>query len=268
MGICSCVPPDAASEPGSAEATATGAPSVKAPSRLPDLGAEDHSRAPKQATRAPDPPIPAVSASGTNSASPPDRPLSEVFRDFFARSTLGPDYNATGSAWRIQDGRVCAARARNHPLWLRRRIPINARIEFDATSLSPDGDLKVEAWGDGISAATGASYDNATSYVFIYGGWKNRLHVLARLDEHGSDRKARTVDPSDQLLQARPVRAHHAYHFKIERDDGRSVRWFVDDIEIHTFTDPRPLTGAGHDHFAFNDWDSPVCFDNLVIAPL
>ena len=28
-------------------------------------------------------------------------------------------------------------------------IPVNARIEVDATALSPDGDLKIEAWGDG-----------------------------------------------------------------------------------------------------------------------
>ena len=29
------------------------------------------------------------------------------------------------------------------------------------------------------------------------------------------------------------------------------------------FTDPEPLSGPGHDHFGFNDWEVPVCFDNV-----
>ena len=32
--------------------------------------------------------------------------------------------------------------------------------------------------------------------------------------------------------------------------------------------DPEPLRGEGHEYFAFNDWETPVCFDNLVIHPL
>jgi hypothetical protein len=32
--------------------------------------------------------------------------------------------------------------------------------------------------------------------------------------------------------------------------------------------DPAPLTGPGHDHFAFNGWDAPVCFDRLTVTPL
>ena len=28
-----------------------------------------------------------------------------------------------------------------------------------------------------------------------------------------------------------------------------------------------PLSGGGHDHFAFNDWDVPACFDDLLITP-
>ena len=32
--------------------------------------------------------------------------------------------------------------------------------------------------------------------------------------------------------------------------------------------DPDPLYGAGHDHFAFNNWASDLWFDNLVITPL
>ena len=35
-----------------------------------------------------------------------------------------------------------------------------------------------------------------------------------------------------------------------------------------SFTDPAPLPGVGHEHFAFNDWETPVCFDNRLIQPL
>jgi hypothetical protein len=32
--------------------------------------------------------------------------------------------------------------------------------------------------------------------------------------------------------------------------------------------DPNPLTGEGHEHFGFNDWQVAACFDNLTITPL
>jgi hypothetical protein len=32
--------------------------------------------------------------------------------------------------------------------------------------------------------------------------------------------------------------------------------------------DREPLSGRGHDHFAFNNWDSDLWFDNLRITPL
>lgn len=194
--------------------------------------------------------------------------LSAPFRDDFNRDALGPDWNATSGAWRLEDGALCARGARNRPVWLVRRLPTNARIEFDATSNSPQGDLKVEVWGDGKSFATSASYSNATSYILVFGGWKNSAHVLARLDEHKSDRLELKVDPDSDDPRQHPVSEGQTYHFKIERSDGATVRWFIDDIELHSLADPAPLSGPGHEHFAFNDWDVPVCFDNLVVVPL
>ena len=99
----------------------------------------------------------------------PDPKLEGRFKDGFDRGELGSDWNITGSGWILKDGRLCVSGAHNHPAWLRRRLPINARIEFEATSTSPEGDLKAEAWGDGSSAATGAAYRNATSYIVIFG---------------------------------------------------------------------------------------------------
>jgi hypothetical protein len=46
------------------------------------------------------------------------------------------------------------------------------------------------------------------------------------------------------------------------------VRVTVDDTPILELTDPAPLRGPGHEHFAFNDWEVPVCFDDLSVTPL
>ncbi len=181
----------------------------------------------------------------------------------------GPDWIATAPGiWRIEGGRVCGEHAKNHGLWLKRTLPLNARIEFDAVSESADGDLKAEFWGDGRSFATALSYTNATSYLTIFGGWHNKYHVIARINEHGNDRKEITVDPSSDDPREKPVVAGQLYHFKVERADGRTVRWWVDGNEMLSFADPQPLMGLGHDHFGFNDWDVKVCFDNVKVVPL
>jgi hypothetical protein len=181
----------------------------------------------------------------------------------------GPDWMPTlPGIWRIENGRLCGEQAKNHGIWLRRVLPTNARIEFDAVSHSPDGDLKAEIWGDGRSYATALSYTNATSYLTIFGGWHNKFHVLARINEHGNDRKEITVDPRSDDPREKPVVAGQSYHFKIERADGKTVRWWVDGNEMLSYADPAPLTGPGHDHFGFNDWDVKVCFDNVRVVPL
>jgi hypothetical protein len=184
-------------------------------------------------------------------------------------SDLGPDWTQAGTTvWHIHNGQLCGDGARNHGVWLNRVLPVNARIEFDATSDTTDGDLKAEFWGDGHSAATAISYTNATSYLAILGGWKNKFHVLARVNEHGKDRKEISVDPNSDDPRERPVVVGQTYHFKIERTDGKTVKWSVDGLEFLTYPDDQPLAGQGHDHFGFNDWDAKVCFDNVRVTPL
>ncbi len=170
--------------------------------------------------------------------------------------------------WRIEGGKLCGEHARNHGIWLKRTLPVNARIEFDAIAQTTDGDLKAEYWGDGRSFATSLSYTNATSYLTIFGGWHNKFHVLARLNEHGGDRKEITTDPNSDDVREKPVNAGQSYHFKVERSDGKTVKWWIDGNEMLTFADTAPLTGPGHDHFGFNDWDVKVCFDNVKVVPL
>ncbi len=179
------------------------------------------------------------------------------FFDDFERSQLGPSYDKTGGNWRIEHGQLRVQGAKNHPLWLLRTLPSEVRIEFDARSESPEGDIKVEVFGDGASHAKAEHYE-ATSYVIIFGGWSNSRNVLARMDEHGDDRVL------GRPLEVEPGRT---YHFVIERVGGTLSVW-VDGQLLVEMDDPEPLRGRGHDHFGFNNWQSELWFDNLKVTPL
>ncbi|MGH7328625.1 MAG: hypothetical protein ACREJX_09780, partial [Polyangiaceae bacterium] len=158
---------------------------------------------------------------------------------------IGPNWTQIGThAWHIENGWLCGQNIHNHGIWLNKILPVNARIEFDAKDeSSDDGDLKAELWGDGKSAATSISYTNATSYLTIFGGWHNTFHVIARLNEHGTDRKEIRVDKDSDDPRQKPVARGQSYHFKVERSDGKTVRWSVDGIEMLTFADDKPLAG-------------------------
>lgn len=232
----------------------------------------EQDREPKKPRLAkPRPALAPIDVTGEEEPAPPRELLPVLrapFRDEFERPLIGDDYFASGAQFRIEHGRLCVKGAHNHPLWLRHRLPRNARIQVEAEAKSDDGDIKLEAWGDGQAAATRVSYTDATSYLAIFGGWKNRYHVLARLDEHAPDRPEVVIEPGSDDPRQQPVVAGRRYRLKLERSDGRTLRFWVDDVELLSFTDPLPLQGTGHDHFAFNDWETPVCFDHLVVEPL
>lgn len=215
---------------------------------------------PRKTAKAPPPP--------RDAALPPSPQLTSPFEDKFERTTLGPDWLPLTSSWEVRNGKLCGRGARNRGVWLNRTLPLNARIEFEATSDSPDGDLKAELWGDGRSGATATSYTNATSYLTIYGGWKNTFHVLARIDEHASDRLEVKLDKESVEEREKPVVAGRAYSFKVERADGKTLSWWVDGVLIHQMEDKQPLSGPGHDHFGFNNWEVSVCFDDVKVTPL
>jgi hypothetical protein len=184
-------------------------------------------------------------------------------------SNLGPNWIATREGhWRIEKGWLCAEGAHNHGVWLSKVLPVNARIEYDAVAHTEDGDLKSELWGDGRSFATSTSYTNATSYLAILGGWQNTIHALARLNEHGTDRKEIHVDKDSDDPRQRAVVKGQLYQFKVERTDGKTMRVSVNGIEYFNWADPAPLAGQGHDHLGFNEWEAKVCFDNVKITPL
>jgi hypothetical protein len=188
---------------------------------------------------------------------PREEPITSPWSDSFDRPEVGANYVNTGASYQLLSGVLNIKGARNKPLWLKKKLPRDALIELTVMSRSPEGDIKVEAWGDGQSFATTDSY-TATSYVFIFGGWGNSISAICRLDEHGADRKTR----SDVKVEM-----GRSYQWKIKRK-GKLVEWSVDGKPFLSFDDPQPLEGDKHSYFAFNDWDADLYFDNLKITPL
>lgn len=186
-------------------------------------------------------------------------PSAAGFNDTFERTAIGDNYRSTdtGSAYSMTDGKLHVQGARNYPLWLKRPLPRDVRIEFDAASASPEGDIKVELFGDGYSHAVEESY-TSSGYVVIFGGWQNSLNVLARMNEHGDDR---VVGKAKRVEQGR------VYRFVIERK-GNRISAAVDGEELVSMDDAAPLDGTEHRYFAFNNWETSVTFDNLKISEL
>jgi len=194
-------------------------------------------------------------------AAAPPEPAAGPFSDDFNRAQLGPEWLATDpAAVSIENGALVVQRAHNHPVWLRKPIPEDVVIDLDAWTDSPEGDMKVEVFGDGQSFHRGdprGAYD-ATGYVLVMGGWRNTLSAIARQHEHAADRVTR-AEPS--------VVPGRKYHWTIRRQ-GRVLTWLVDGKPFLTLDDPDPLRGPGHRFFAFSGWESKVYFDNLKISPL
>ena len=170
-----------------------------------------------------------------------------VYSDDFNRAQVGEAYSSPADHWKIADGWVHAKGARNEGLWLKEKLPQRARVEFDARSESPDGDIKIEIFA--------AAPKHQGGYIVIFGGWKNQLNVIARLDEHGKDRKE-AVKPM--------VERGKTYHFAVIKA-GDTLTWYVDNELVLSYRDPSPLSGR---YFGFNDWDTPVYFDNLRVYDL
>ncbi len=178
-----------------------------------------------------------------------------VFEDRFEGEALSGDWaGGGGGLWSIVGGEVRTQRARNEALWLKRPMPDRVRVEFDVRSDSDDGDIKVEIFGDGERHQSG--------YILIFGGWKNRINTIARLDEHGADRQ--------QGAEGVRVERGRVYKMAVVRTDHR-VRWYLDRDKgerLLVFEDKAPLVGDGHRHFGFNDWEVPLFFDNVRVFDL
>ena len=174
-----------------------------------------------------------------------------VFEDAFDEGGLSDRWVGPRTRWAVEDGQLVVSGARNDALWLEVPLPDRVRIEFDATSRSEEGDIKFEVFGDGRTHESG--------YIGIFGGWNNRVNVIARLDEHGDDRQIGAAG-----VQVEPGRV---YRNQIVRTDG-TLRWYVDGSLFLRYVDPAPLAGEGHDRFGFNNWNAPLAFDNVRVYDL
>ena len=187
-------------------------------------------------------------------------PIESEWTESFDRDDLGKRYRPTSDAYAIEDGRLHAEGAYNHPLWLRKKLPRDVSIEFDCWSYSKAGDIKVEIFGDGESHAEDRGQYTSTGYVAVMGGWNNSKSILAKGNEHG-----------DALEERHEPKVENGkkYHWKIVRR-GDELTWYVDDMDepFLELTDDAPLHGDGHRYFGFNNWESDTWFDNLVITPL
>jgi hypothetical protein len=194
-------------------------------------------------------------------------PVSSTWADDFDRASVGSDWNNTGGPYRIENGALTFEQAHNHPLWLRRPLPDDVRIDVDATGLSPDGDIKVVLAGDGKSFESDEAVRRdlqytETGYVFIFGGWHNHVSALVKMQEHEWQR-----DPAVPRSTSARLVPGKTYHWTIVRRGGH-IEWDIDGQAFLVRDDPAPLSGPDHCYFAFTGWESAVRFDNLKVQAL
>ena len=171
------------------------------------------------------------------------------FVDDFDRDSLGDAWTPTGGHWQVDGGAVYTTGANNAPLFLKVDLPDDVVVEVDITSETAAVDAKIELMTDGRTHQSG--------YIFILGGWSNKLSVIARLDEHGRDRKQK--GPTG-------VQGNKTYHWRIEKKGGK-LKWYIDGDLYMSFDDPKPLHGPGHNRLAFSNWQNQLRYDNLKIWP-
>lgn len=190
--------------------------------------------------------------------------------DYSEPATVSAKYWSSGGLWRTVDGWLLSPGVKNNPLWLKASLPNDVAVEFDVKSMSPEGDIKVEIFGDGT--------DHASGYVLIHGGWNNSISIIARLDEHAPSLATLQAQANWQenyrsdtrvRVEGNPFRVEigRQYHWRIERR-GKVLSWFIDGQPFMRFEDPMPLTGKGHDRFAFSSWEAQLFFDNLKVEAL
>lgn len=177
-----------------------------------------------------------------------------VFEDNFERGELGGDWEARQPGeWTIEKGRMRAGVVpnrddRNKGVWLKRPLPAQVRVEFEAEVLSPKGDIKCEIFASDPTHEAG--------YSVIFGGWGNTINTIARKGEHEPARVVQRPHVS--------VERNKRHRWTLVRSD-RVLRWYVDGKFMLAYDDAAPVQGP---HFAFNNWESDVRFDGLRVFDL
>ncbi len=185
--------------------------------------------------------------------------ITAPFRDDFERAEPGPNWLDTSGQVRLEAGKLHVSQGYNRPVWLRQKLPRDLVVELDVASKSPDGDIKVELFGDGQSFDLDRGSYEATGYVFIFGGWQNTLSIIGRLGEHDDAVKVKRSEPA--------VVPGKTYHWKITRKGGQ-IDWQIDGQPFLSWTDPEPLAGDGRAFLGITNWQADVDYDNVQIRPL
>ena len=177
-----------------------------------------------------------------------------VFEESFDKAAFADTWTITpGGDWKVVDGWAHSKSARNKGLWLTGfELPEAVRIEFDVRS-EPRGKKRFE--GDAKCEVFCTEPAHEKGYILINGGWNNQLDIIARLDEHGKDRKE---------TASRPVEKSKVYRWTIIRTAG-TILWFRDGERFMTYEDKAPVKGR---YFGFNNWEAHLYFDNLKIYKL
>jgi len=182
--------------------------------------------------------------------------LNKPFVDDFNRAELGDNWNFQGGSWRILDGVLRSTGDQNVALWLDVPMPRDVEISFEASSASPEVDLKCELFGDGRTHESG--------YIIINGGWRNTLSIIARQREHEIDKLAVGSVPYKRKAGLQPGQT---YRWRIVRR-GNVITQYLDGEKYLERDDPEALYGPQNNKFAFNNWAAQVTFDNLSVKPL
>lgn len=169
-----------------------------------------------------------------------------VFSDDFNRGEFGPNWDNRSGKWEARDGWAHIRGDKNAGLWLKTPLPDRARVEFDAKSMSQDGDLKFEIFA--------RAREHQSGYIVILGGWNNSVSIIARLNEHGQDR-----------LESGVVADIGRVHRFAAVKNGDTLGWYLDGKPVLAFRDADPIDGV---YFAFNNWASDAWYDNLRIYDL
>ncbi len=192
----------------------------------------------------------------------PERVLDKPFVDLFDREDVGTGYFDTIGRYIIDQGALHIRGGYNHPLWLKKPLPAELEITLDVRSLSPEGDIKIELFGDGKSFAFNRGAYFATGYVLGQGGWNNTKTFIARRDEHDKALLHTNRFPVTQSQW------HRWRIFTFMENNRLVISWWIDDRPALRLVDPAPLYGKNNRHFGFSNWRADVFFDNLHIIPL
>ena len=122
-----------------------------------------------------------------------------------------------GKGYQISDGALSAHGAHNHPLWLRKKLPHDVRVEFDCWSTEQRGDLKIELFGDGHSFDPDGGAYMASGYEVIFADvndekrYEGKVTVTPHVPRIFPGRKARLSAASANApsnSRCSPIRNH------------------------------------------------------------